>query len=99
MFGTKQAIFFNFFGDEMCSFASHLSSKGFDIVVANCDDTHHSFEKHDVKHAFKCDAENASILGKLFLDSVSKKVESTVVIAKCDSSLSSEGFETNLQLR
>lgn len=99
MFGTKQAIFFNFLGDEMCPFATHLSQKGFDIVVANCDDTHKSFEKHNVKHTFSCDAENASILSKLLLDSVSKKVDSTVVIAQCDSSLSSEGFETNLQLR
>lgn len=99
MFRTKQAIFFNFLGDEICPFASHLASKGFEIVVANCDDTHQSFKKHNVKHSFTCDAENASILSKVFANSVSKKVESTLVVAKCDPSLSSEGFEANLQLR
>lgn len=96
---TKRAAFFNFLGDHTCTFALHLLDKGFDVSVVNCENTHSCFEARGIKHSYITDSDNAAVLSKLYHDSLAKKFNCAVIVAECVSSLSSAGFENNLQLR
>ena len=96
---TKRAVFFNYLGDQTCSFASLLLDKGYEISVVNCENTHSCFQAHGVKHSFRTDKDIAAVLSMLYHDSLAKKFACTVIVAECDSALSTAGFETNLQLR
>lgn len=99
MMETKRAVFFNYLGEQVCNFAFRLLDKGFDICVVNCEKTHSRFQAGGVKHAYRTDTDNAAVLSTLYHDSLARKYGCTVIVAECDSSLSSAGFETNLQLR
>ncbi len=96
---AKRAVFFDYIGDQTCSFAFLLLDKGYEISVVNCENTHSCFQVRGVKHSFHTDKNNAAVLSTLYHDSLAKKFACTVIVAECDSSLSTAGFETNLQLR
>ena len=95
----KRAIFFNYFGDQICHFAEDLQKKGFEIIVANDDDSHDCLKRHNVNHVFRTDTESSALLSKLYHDLAARKVVDAVLIIECESSLSTEGFNANLQLR
>lgn len=96
----KQVIFFSYLlGEYSSHFARNLQKKGFELVVANCDDSHSCFNKTGIKHTFRNDADNAPMLDQLYYESTAKKLECTVLVIDCDSSLATSGFEANRELR
>ena len=97
--GPKKALFLTFIGNEVSDFASKLFKEGFEIEVVNCDDSHNCFNKRNIKHNFRTDAENGDVLASFRKEMASNKRASGIVVMDCENSMSTVGFEANMELR
>lgn len=96
----NQVIFFSYLlGEYTSNFAANLQKKNFQVVVANCDDSHSCFNKTGIEHIFRNDADNAPLLDQLYYELITKKVGCSVLVIDCDPSLATSGFEANRELR
>lgn len=96
---TQKALFMTFLGELVHGLATRLQKRGFEIVVANCQDTHSCFQSRGMPHKFCIEQTNAVILDNFCEDLRSDLLCNGVVVVNCDFSMSSLSFEMNMQLR
>lgn len=95
----QKAVFFSFLGDQVCTLAVMLKNCGFLLLVVNCEDTHSCLVAQRIEHTYITAEETGTYLDKLLDEMTSELVTNTVLVIDCSASLSSNGFDANMQLR